>query len=64
MTRLTLDIRPAIAIIEAAINGIATDPGTQAPPLIRRFKLACGVGSMAEAVVYASTTQFVMMFYN
>ena len=64
MTRLTLDIRPAIAIIEAAINGIATDPGTQAPPLIRRFKLASGGGSMVEAVVYSSTAQFAMMFYN
>ena len=64
MTRLTLDIRPAIAMIEAAINGIATDPGTQARPLIRRFKLGSGGGSMAEAVVYASTTQFAMMFHN
>lgn len=35
-----------------------------APPLTRRFKMAYGLGSMAEAVVYSSTTQFAMLFYN
>ena len=34
------------------------------PPLTRRFKLAYGVGSMAEAVVISSVTQFLLLFYN
>ncbi|WP_174291281.1 MFS transporter [Sphingomonas bacterium] len=36
----------------------------EAPPLTRRLKLAYGVGSMAEAIVYSSTTQFLLLFYN
>lgn len=50
-------------MIGRTINNGAPDP-TQAPPLTRRFKLAYGVGSMAEAVVISSTTQFLMLFYN
>ena len=34
------------------------------PPLTRRFKLAYGIGSMAEAVVISSVTQFLLLFYN
>ncbi|MEO5640242.1 MAG: MFS transporter [Sphingomicrobium sp.] len=49
---------------EAAINEDSDDRGIAAPPITRRFKLAYGVGAMAEAVVYSSTTQFVMLFYN
>lgn len=36
----------------------------QPPPLTRRFKLAYGSGSMAEAVVISSATQFLMLYYN
>lgn len=39
-------------------------PASRPPPISRPFKLAYGFGSMAEAVVYSSTTQFVMLFYN
>ncbi len=35
-----------------------------APPLGRPLKLAYGVGSMAEAVVISSGTQFLLLFYN
>ena len=41
-----------------------TPPVLDVPPLTRPFKLAYGVGSMAEAVVYSSTTKFVMLYYN
>ena len=34
------------------------------PPLGRPIKLAYGVGSMAEAVVISSATQFLLLFYN
>lgn len=40
------------------------DSAERAPVLTRSYKLAYGVGSMAEAVIYSSTTQFVMLFYN
>ena len=40
-------------------------PGNAAaPPLTRSFKAVYGLGSMAEAVVISSTTQFLMLFYN
>lgn len=39
------------------------DPGP-APPIGRGYKLAYGFGSMAEAIVYSSTTQFLLLFYN
>ena len=39
------------------------DPGL-APPLTRRFKLFYGSGSMAEAVVISTGTQFLMLYYN
>lgn len=44
------------------VEGLRSGP--KVPPLTRPFKLAYGFGSMAEAVVYSSTTQFVMLFYN
>jgi glycoside/pentoside/hexuronide:cation symporter, GPH family len=34
------------------------------PPLTRSFKLAYGSGSMAEAVIISSATQFLMLYYN
>ncbi|HVF93971.1 MAG TPA: MFS transporter [Sphingomonas sp.] len=34
------------------------------PPLTRRVKLFYGSGSLAEAVVISSTTQFLMLYYN
>ncbi len=37
---------------------------TAPPPLTRPLKLAYGVGSMAEAVVISSVTQFLLLFYN
>jgi Na+/melibiose symporter-like transporter len=37
---------------------------TSAPPLTRRIKLFYGSGSLAEAVVISSTTQFLMLYYN
>ncbi len=40
------------------------DTTEQAPPLTTRYKLAYGVGSMAEAVVISSFTQFALLFYN
>ena len=42
----------------------ASRASTGAPALTFGFKAAYGVGSMAEAVVISSTTQFVMIFYN
>ncbi len=56
-------------MIAETINNHAdpsAEAGTEsgAPPLTRSFKLAYGVGSMAEAVVISSTTQFLMLFYN
>ena len=50
-------------MIGPAINEV-TPPVLDVPPVTRPFKLAYGVGSMAEAVVYSSTTQFVMIYYN
>lgn len=44
-------------------NAAHPDAG-DAPPLSRGFKLAYGFGSMAEAIVYSSTTQFLLLFYN
>ena len=35
-----------------------------APPLTRAVKLFYGSGSLAEAVVISSTTQFLMLYYN
>ena len=35
-----------------------------APPLTRAIKATYGFGSMAEAVVISSTTQFLLLFYN
>jgi GPH family glycoside/pentoside/hexuronide:cation symporter len=35
-----------------------------APPLTRSVKLFYGSGSLAEAVVISSTTQFLMLYYN
>ena len=34
------------------------------PPLTRTIKLAYGVGSMAEALVFSSLAQFLLLFYN
>lgn len=39
----------------------ATD---MAPPLTRRFKTVFGLGSMAEAIVYSTTAQFTLLYYN
>lgn len=35
-----------------------------APPLTRRFKATFAIGSMAEAIVISTTTQFLLIFYN
>lgn len=47
----------------AVRNAVCPEPGPP-PPLTRGFKLAYGFGSMAEAIVYSSTTQFLLLFYN
>ena len=44
-------------------NAAEAEPGP-APPLTRGFQMAYGVGSMAEAICYSSTTQFLLLFYN
>ena len=48
----------------AATNGTASEVLPPAPELTRGYKTAYGIGSMAEAVVISSTTQFLMIFYN
>ncbi len=42
----------------------AAPPSAAPPPLTRRLKAGYGVGSMAEAVVISSVTQFALIFYN
>ena len=36
----------------------------RAPPLTRGFKTVFGLGSMAEAIVYSTTAQFTLLYYN
>jgi len=38
--------------------------GTSPPPLTRAYKTFYGMGSMAEAVVISSITQFLLLYYN
>lgn len=35
-----------------------------APPISRGFKTAYGIGSTAEAIVYTTTSSFLLLFYN
>ena len=56
-----------IARDQAAIPDLASradNSAATAPPLTRAIKLFYGSGSMAEAVVISSTTQFLMLYYN
>ena len=48
----------------AATGETASKVLPTAPALTRRYKTAYGIGSMAEAVVISSTTQFLLIFYN
>ncbi len=50
--------------IEAPVLTSTSPTAIHPPPLSRGLKLGYGVGSMAEALVFSSTTQFLLIFYN
>lgn len=50
------------AIVTGADHVVA--PREPVPPLTRRFKTVFALGSTAEAIVYSTTAQFMLLFYN
>lgn len=51
------------AVADASVDHVIA-PAGPVPPLTRRFKTVFGLGSMAEAIVYSSTVQFTLIYYN